>query len=141
MKYQGYPGRQRTRLRQLFLAGLGLLCALLICGCSNTGGGSGKKQTEETETKLISVGFSQLGSESLWRTANTESVKNALTQENGYFLLFSNARQKQENQIKDIRGFISQRVDYILFSPVTESGWQMPFRSSKNCVNSSMYRS
>ena len=70
------------------------------------------------ETDRIVVGVSQLGSESGWRTANTESVQSVFTTENGYFLLFSNARQKQENQIKAIRSFISQRVDYIVFAPV-----------------------
>ena len=52
------------------------------------------------ETDRIVVGVSQLGSESGWRTANTESVQSVFTSENGYFLLFNNARQKQENQIK-----------------------------------------
>ena len=66
----------------------------------------------EEEDRIV-VGVSQLGSESGWRTANTESVQNAFTQQNGYFLIFNNARQKQENQIKAIRSFISQRVDYI----------------------------
>lgn len=71
----------------------------------------------------IVVGVSQLGSESGWRTANTESVQNAFTQKNGCFLIYHNARQKQENQLKSIRSFISQRVDYIIFSPVVETGW------------------
>lgn len=84
------------------------------------------------EDSLIVVGFSQLGSESLWRTANSESIQEALTRENGFFLEFSNARQKQENQIKAIRGFISQRVDYIMFSPVTESGWDTVLREAKD---------
>ena len=68
----------------------------------------------------IVVGVSQLGSESGWRTANTESVQSTFTSDNGYFLIFNNARQKQENQIKAIRSFISQRVDYIVFAPVVK---------------------
>ncbi len=80
---------------------------------------------------LIVVGVSQLGSESLWRTANTASIQRAFTKENGYFLIFNNARQKQENQIKDIRSFISQRVDYIVFSPVTEDGWDTVLLEAK----------
>ena len=72
----------------------------------------------------IVVGISQLGSESGWRTANTESVQSIFTNENGYFMIFNNARQKQENQIKTIRSFISQRVDYIIFAPVVEEGWE-----------------
>lgn len=86
---------------------------------------------DNIDDKLIMVGVSQLGSESVWRSANTDSVQNALTRENGYFLLFSNARQIQENQIKAIRGFISQRVDYIVFSPVTETGWDTVLNEAK----------
>ena len=66
---------------------------------------------------LIVVGFSQLGSESGWRTAHTRSIQEALTKDAGYFLIYNNARQTQENQIKTIRSFISQRVDYIVFAP------------------------
>ena len=86
----------------------------------------------EQDEEMIVVGFSQLGSESVWRTANTYSLQNALTKENGYFLIFNNARQKQENQIKAIRSFISQRVDYIVFSPVTESGWETVLEEARD---------
>lgn len=79
----------------------------------------------------IVVGVSQLGSESGWRSANTESVQSTFTSENGYFLIFSNARQKQENQIKAIRSFISQRVDYIVFAPVVEDGWRTVLQEAK----------
>lgn len=87
--------------------------------------------TSTEDEELIVVGVSQIGSESLWRTANTASIQSALTKENGYFLIFNNARQKQENQIKAIRGFISQRVDYIVFSPVTEEGWETVLGEAK----------
>ncbi|MCM1385880.1 MAG: ABC transporter substrate-binding protein [Bacillus sp. (in: Bacteria)] len=86
----------------------------------------------EEEEDLIVVGFSQLGSESVWRTANSESIQRTLTKENGFFLEFNNARQKQENQIKAIRGFISQRVDYIIFSPVMEDGWETVLQEAKD---------
>ncbi len=76
------------------------------------------------DDNLIVVGYSQLGSESVWRTANTNSIQKALSEENGFFLQLKNARQKQENQIKAIRSFISQRVDYIVFSPIEEEGWR-----------------
>jgi len=96
---------------------------------------SPKTNPEEVNTTededLIVVGFSQIGSESMWRTANTASIQAALTKENGFFLNFNNARQKQENQIKAIRGFISQRVDYIIFSPVTEYGWETVLEEAK----------
>ncbi|MDF2484415.1 MAG: periplasmic binding protein/LacI transcriptional regulator [Herbinix sp.] len=81
------------------------------------------ENTEDIDSDLIVVGFSQLGSESDWRTANTKSIQNALTRENGFSLIFSNGRQSQENQIKDVRSFIFQEVDYILIAPVTETGW------------------
>lgn len=77
---------------------------------------SGIEETTQVEREnRIVVGVSQLGSESGFRTANTESVQNAFTQQNGYFLIYNNARQRQENQLKAIRSFVSQRVDYIIF--------------------------
>ncbi len=83
------------------------------------------------DENLIVVGVSQIGSESVWRTANTASIQRAFTKENGYFLIFKNARQKQENQIKALRSFISQRVDYIAFSPITERGWDTVLQEAK----------
>ncbi len=90
-----------------------------------------EEETHITQENRIVVGVSQLGSESGWRTANTESVQNAFTQQNGYFLIYNNARQKQENQLKAIRSFISQRVDYIIFSPVVETGWETVLQEAK----------
>ena len=90
-----------------------------------------EEETHIEEEDRIVVGVSQLGSESGWRTANTESVQNAFTQQNGYFLIYNNARQKQENQLKAIRSFISQRVDYIIFSPVVETGWETVLQEAK----------
>ncbi len=90
-----------------------------------------EEEAHITQENRIVVGVSQLGSESGWRTANTESVQNAFTQQNGYFLIFHNARQKQENQLKAIRSFISQRVDYIIFSPVVETGWETVLQEAK----------
>ncbi len=87
--------------------------------------------SEDIDSDLIIVGFSQLGSESDWRTANTKSVQNALVEENGFSLIFSNGRQSQENQIKDIRSFIFQEVDYIVIAPVTETGWDTVLEEAK----------
>src|SRR4051794_5978408 len=71
----------------------------------------------------LTVGFSQIGAESGWRTANTESIK-AEAAKRGINLKFADAQQKQENQIKALRSFIAQGVDVIAFSPVVETGWQ-----------------
>ncbi len=68
------------------------------------------------------LGFSQIGAESEWRTANSESIKSAAVISN-IDLRFSDAQQKQENQIKALRSFIAQKVDVIAFSPVVETGW------------------
>ena len=76
------------------------------------------------EEDLITVGYAQVGAESDWRTANTESFKSTFVEENGYKLIFDDAQQKQENQIKAIRSFIQQEVDYIVVAPVVETGWE-----------------
>ena len=78
----------------------------------------------------IVLGFSQVGGESEWRTANTESIK-ASAAAAGIDLKFSDGQQKQENQIKAIRAFIAQKVDVIAFSPVVESGWGTVLREAK----------
>ena len=81
------------------------------------------------QNKIV-LGFSQVGAESEWRTANTESIKSS-AKDAGIDLKFSDAQQKQENQIKAIRAFIAQKVDVIAFSPVVESGWGTVLREAK----------
>jgi simple sugar transport system substrate-binding protein len=72
--------------------------------------------------KKIVVGFAQIGAESDWRVANTKSIQDACAAA-GIELRFVDGQQKQENQIKALRDFITQGVDVIGFSPVVESGW------------------
>lgn len=81
---------------------------------------------------VITVGFSQVGAESDWRTANTESMKSTFSEANGYELIFDDAQQKQENQIAAIRNFIQQEVDYIVLAPVTETGWDTVLKEAKD---------
>jgi simple sugar transport system substrate-binding protein len=81
--------------------------------------------------KPLTIGFSQVGAESEWRTANTASIK-AAAKASGINLKFADAQQRQENQVKAIRSFIAQRVDVIAFSPVVESGWDTVLREAKN---------
>ncbi len=78
----------------------------------------------------VVIGFSQIGAESEWRTANTNDVK-AAAEEMGIELKFSDAQQKQENQIKAIRTFIAQKVDLIGFVPIVETGWDNILREAK----------
>ena len=89
-------------------------------------------QTEtEIDENLIVVGVSQVGAESDWRIAQTNSIKESLTAENGFYMIFDNAQQKQENQIKAIRNFILQEVDYIVLDPIVMSGWDNVLQNAK----------
>jgi simple sugar transport system substrate-binding protein len=81
--------------------------------------------------KKIVMGFSQIGAESEWRTANTNSMKSAASAA-GIDLKFSDAQQKQENQIKALRSFIAQKVDVIALTPVVESGWDTVLKEIKD---------
>ena len=114
-------------MRNIFKQGAVCALALLLAACS--GGGDTAKGASGAG-KPITVGFSQVGAESEWRTANTASVKAALV-EPEFKLKFSDAQQKQENQIKALRSFIAQRVDVIAFSPVVETGWESVLREAK----------
>ena len=71
----------------------------------------------------ITIAFSQIGQESDWRTANTDSVTNAIEGHEGWDFVYSDGQQKQENQIQALSNFINQGVDYILFTGVVTSGW------------------
>src|SRR5690606_32987655 len=109
-----------------FLGVTAMLCAAVLAGCSGGGEGAGGTAGDGA----ITVGFSQVGAESEWRTANTRSVKEALVAPE-FNLKFSDAQQKQENQIKALRSFIAQGVDVIAFSPVVETGWDTVLREAK----------
>ena len=80
--------------------------------------------------RRIVLGFAQVGKESEWRVANTESIK-AAARDAGIDLIFVDGEQKQENQIKAIRSFIQRKVDIIAFSPVVESGWEQVLEEAK----------
>lgn len=80
--------------------------------------------------KKIVVGFSQVGAESAWRIANTESIISE-AKKRGIELKFMDAQQRRENQIKAIRSFIAQKVDVIGFSPVVVTGWEPVLKEAK----------
>ncbi|MCX5230242.1 ABC transporter substrate-binding protein [Streptomyces flavochromogenes] len=110
-----------------------VLAAGVLTACTTepaptgTTGGTGKGSSDG---KLV-LGFAQVGAESGWRTANTKSVREA-AEKAGITLKFSDAQQKQENQIKAIRTFIQQKVDVIAFSPVVESGWDTVLKEAES---------
>jgi ABC-type sugar transport system substrate-binding protein len=107
------------------LAATLLGAGMAACGNSDTGSGGG------SDDGKIVLGFSQVGAESGWRTANTTSIKDAAAAA-GIELKFDDAQQKQENQIKAIRNYIQQKVDVIAFSPVVESGWDTVLKEAKD---------
>ena len=101
----------------------GLAMSAAACGGS-------EKPTSAPDDGKITLGFAQVGAESGWRTANTKSVQES-AQKAGIELKFTDAQQKQENQIKAIRSYIAQKVDVIAFSPVVESGWDAVLAEAK----------
>jgi galactofuranose transport system substrate-binding protein len=103
--------------RSISLIGLSAMLAGLVAA------------TFAADKKLV-VGFSQVGAESAWRTANTDSIK-AEAAKRGIDLRFSDAQQKEENQIKAIRSFIAEGVDVIAFSPVVETGFEPVLQEAK----------
>ena len=109
-----------------------LLCGVMVMGTLVGCGSSGSSDGGSSDGDTITVGFSQVGAESDWRTANTASMKETFSEENGYTLIFDDAQQKQENQITAIRNFIQQEVDYIVLAPVTETGWDTVLQEAKD---------
>ena len=111
-------------MRRYLAALTALVLLLAACAPRQTG--------EEPETSLTVVGISQVGSESGFRVANSESMRAVFTEEAGYHLLFEDARQKQENQISAIRRFIQQQVDYIVLMPIQETGWDSVLQEARD---------
>lgn len=118
---------------------LAIVMALSLAACSSGEPSSTASTADTTDDSttassddLIVVGFSQVGAESDWRTANTESMESTFTVANGYKLIFDDAQQKQDNQITAIRNFIQQEVDYIVLAPIAETGWDTVLQEAKD---------
>ncbi len=116
------------RISALILAGA---TALTMAGCSSSDSGSGGSSGGGADDGKLVMGFAQVGAESGWRTANTKDIQES-AKTAGVELKFSDAQQKQENQIKAIRSYIQQKVDVIAFSPVVESGWDTVLKEAQN---------
>lgn len=84
----------------------------------------------QAQDKKLTVGFSQIGAENPWRTAETKSIQEE-AEKRGVDLRFSDAQQKQENQIKALNTFIAQKVDAIILAPVVETGWEPVLKAAK----------
>jgi ABC-type sugar transport system substrate-binding protein len=115
-------------MRKRMLAGVVLIGAmsLAISGCSgstNDAGTGSAGASGASSSEPIKVGFAQTGSESGWRSANTESMKTAFSKENGFDLTFNAADNDPAAQIAAVRSFINQKVDAIVMAPIVTDGW------------------
>ncbi len=93
--------------------------------------GSGESENSKAPEEQVILGFSQIGAESAWRKCNSQSIQEA-AQDSGIQLLFANAEQKQENQIKALRSFIVYQVDVIAFVPIVADGWDNILQEARN---------
>jgi simple sugar transport system substrate-binding protein len=114
----------RSHIRRLLAAFVPMAACIAVLA------GTGQPAKDAKPAKPLVVGFSQIGAESGWRTANTKSIKSE-AEKRGITLKFSDAQGKQENQIRAIRSFIQQKVDAIAFAPVVETGWQPVLEEAK----------
>jgi len=116
--------------RNFLTAAVGVAAVGGLAACAKEDKSSTNSSGSGGGSKTLTLGFSQVGSESGWRSANTDSVKSA-AKEAGFKLQFSDAQQKQENQISAIRNYIAQKVDVIAFSPVVVTGWDAVLKEAK----------
>lgn len=112
------------RIHWTFLLPAVALTTAALGGCSQ------KPAPPGPTGRPLTVGFSQIGAESAWRTAETESIRDE-AKKRGVDLKFSDAQGKQENQIMALRSFITQKVDAIILAPKIETGWEPVLREIK----------
>src|SRR5262245_43112746 len=91
---------------------------------------AGLAVAQQPAPKKLTVGFAQIGAESAWRTAETESIKKEAGKR-GVDLRFVDAQQKKTNQIAAVRSFITQKVDVIALAPIEEVGFEPVLREAK----------
>ena len=99
-----------------------ILLSIVMIGCM--AGCTGVRATEPSDDNVYVIGFSQVGSESDWRVANTKSMTATFGDDPEYELVMENARQQQENQFSAVRKFILEGVDFIIIAPTVEEGWE-----------------
>ena len=106
--------------------------SMVACGSSSDTATTTDTTSDTTSTEtsssaasgdLITVGFAQVGHESDWRTASTNSVQAAFSEANGYDLQFVDCDNDSAAQIEAVRQFIQDDVDYIVIDPIVSTGW------------------
>lgn len=111
----------RRSFISLCVSAVSLLSVSLLTGCGGSADGG---------EDVVKIGFAQVGAESVWRTANTNSIQSEATKR-GVDLKFSSGEGKQENQIRAVRSFIAQNVDLIIIAPIVETGWDPVLKEAK----------
>jgi ABC-type sugar transport system substrate-binding protein len=119
------------KISRPFLVLLALLFMIAGCTTHNTDTPASLADKQVKTYEDLVVGFAQIGAESEWRSANTADIKK-VADELDVELKFSDAQQKQENQILAVRKFIIEKVDVIGISPVVETGWDEVFQEAKD---------
>ena len=124
----------KKKLALLLVASM-TMATLIGCGAKEEAAAPAEEEAEapaEEEAEapaadasgdVITVGFAQVGHESDWRTASTNSVQSAFSAENGYDLQFVDCDNDSAKQIEAVRQFIQDDVDYIVIDPIVSTGW------------------
>lgn len=131
MKKKSREEKGRIRRALALLTAVAAVVGAAGCGSGERRGGG---VYLEDDDYLITVGFSQSGEDSPWKTANTESLKSTLIEDNGYELLWEDAQEDQEAQIATLRSFIEQGVDYIVLDPIVETGWETVLKEAEEAA-------
>ena len=121
-----------TKLLSAVLVLMFLLAAVGCAPAAPTAAPAATAAVSAVKTyKDMTLCYPQLGAESDWRTANSASFKET-AEKLGVKLIFSDAQQKQENQISAMRACIQQGVDVIALPPVVETGWDAVLQEAKD---------
>ena len=130
--------KDKTRFKSRCLPGVPLFFAMMLFAAATAAlfspAAVSAQEADEVAVNnngIITVGYVMIGAESDWRLACNKSVEEAFTRANGYSLLISDAQQKQDKQIKAVREFVNQEVDYILLNPIVESGWDASLEEAR----------
>ena len=118
-------------MKKLLAVGMSALALAFAAYAARESYSASKDGGQISFDALTVVGFSQVGAESDWRMANTQSMRGAFSEKNGYKLIIKDAQQRQNRQIAALRDFVAQKVDYIVLAPVTEEGWDEVLKEAK----------
>lgn len=120
----------KTSRSLVFFAMVVSILTLFACTAKPTSSPTVEGKHPKTYQDIV-VGFAQLGAESEWRVANTDSIKET-ADKLGVELRFYDAQQKQDNQIQAVRKLIIEKVDVIGIAPIVETGWDEVFQEAKD---------